>query len=1372
MLSNKAKRELKIDQRQILIDSIEIGISSPQQICLWGSRQLPNGKKVGLVKNSKTVNYKRFTPFRDGLFCERIFGPVTSLVCACGKKQPHSKVTFCEKCEVEYIDQRSRRYRLGYISLLSPVTHIWYLKGRPSYLSLFLGKRKKTVVALAYCNAYLIEHSHYRKENEVHLWPFMKSLSNTENLLQNNFYKSSSNSSHTRKSIRQGTNTNQSYQFLSPKRLDFALTKPLQIEKTKLNPSIFLNSKKQSFALVKPQTRKQSLELSTFGAPQGNSLCKGKRAINRTKIDKEPKGFCKKNCHALTSYGTYSYVRQQTLPFLPTFVSHFYLRDALLNFIYSSATYSDIPLMEYCRTSRREPLQDVHKLMAHQTVDSFKNDFTYERSLPRSQTSLKKVVRNDDFFSYSNAKIGTDQRLRPYKASQYRFINSRLKSIPWSLPYPLKKVKAGSQSFAFRLNAPLYKYKSRSCKRTSTNLRFVRSFVSTKCLLCFSKVHLPLRFANKSSYKSPYKSKICTCTCKKVHPKICSQKRSFCTGNAFKAGKNNSLFYTNFKFVRTLPSQIKKTQFKKEKQKVNRVTNILRNIQYLLRYNVKSSSLCTFGASGRFGFTRAKALHHTCIAIFAYKFVASSKMLDKLDSVDVDLRQTKKYSLRLLYFWRTNVSQNEKYRKNLVSKKYERDNKNQQILRNNENSVKIKINEENNPALLSHLELTTIREILSYTGGGALQQLLQQFDQHDLCKFLFAEKQILRVLYQKHITHFADLFTSSLGTSRNSSSPLQMEDLMLSPLPYPLKGVKSGEQMFTKINYGEGKAKQPKQYIKSTNHQWMHLLTNQRFIKRFVNVRHEKEGANLMSDQTLMRFVKEGKRSDLQKKQIVRVSRRIYKVARRLKVAQLLTLNHRRPEWMILSHLPVLPPDLRPILQMSEKVIVASDLNIMYQRVIYRNNRHLRVRFIDFHLVTAIQRLVQDAVDRLMENGKGGSKPYYTQGGRPLKSLSDILKGKKGRFRLNLLGKRVDFSGRSVIVVAPSLKIHECGLPKDIALELYHYFLLRQLIVKKQCASIVTAKKMIKSKSSLMWDILRELMYHHPVLLNRAPTLHRLGIQAFQPKLVLGNAIWLHPLVCSGFNADFDGDQMGVHLPLSFAARAESWDLLWSRNNLLSPATGQPMLVPSQDMVLGFYYITAKAISLPKSSSLNESSVLDKLAPYKNSFFLNTKEIITNLQKGQIRLHTPVWLHWNNKLENEKFSQIPLELRVHGFGLQRYIYEKYINSNFFTKTKVIDPHNCKSKYKKEQLQIEDLYSKNFKSRESFSRPNSLQKNFVGVRFFLYSQDKNPLNKKDSTNLSVNEPVKDVFSYLICTEPKAYYIRTTAGRVLMNNILKI
>ena len=287
------------------------------------------------------------------------------------------------------------------------------------------------------------------------------------------------------------------------------------------------------------------------------------------------------------------------------------------------------------------------------------------------------------------------------------------------------------------------------------------------------------------------------------------------------------------------------------------------------------------------------------------------------------------------------------------------------------------------------------------------------------------------------------------------------------------------------------------------------------------------------------------------------------------------------PNWMVLSILPVLPPALRPIIPLDSQQIAVSDLTKLYQTVLFRNKRVKR--FYKEHpslnrseSVQYAQRLLQEAVDALIENGKGNSPVITASNNRPLKSLSDMLKGKKGRFRQNLLGKRVDYSGRSVIVVGPQLKLHECGLPKEMAIELFQPFLIRQFILNGAARNFITAKRQIKmsSETSGFLNILRDVMENRPVLLNRAPTLHRLGIQAFQPKLVSGRAILLHPLVCTAFNADFDGDQMAVHIPLSYKACSEAWKLMGSRNNILSPATGEPILVPSQDMVLGCYYLT------------------------------------------------------------------------------------------------------------------------------------------------------------------------------------------------------
>ncbi len=278
---------------------------------------------------------------------------------------------------------------------------------------------------------------------------------------------------------------------------------------------------------------------------------------------------------------------------------------------------------------------------------------------------------------------------------------------------------------------------------------------------------------------------------------------------------------------------------------------------------------------------------------------------------------------------------------------------------------------------------------------------------------------------------------------------------------------------------------------------------------------------------------------------------------------------------MVLEAVPVIPPELRPMVQLDGGRFATSDLNDLYRRVINRNNRLKRLLDLGAPeiIVNNEKRMLQEAVDALFDNGRRG-RPVTGPGNRPLKSLSDMLKGKQGRFRQNLLGKRVDYSGRSVIVSGPSLKLHQCGLPKLMALELFKPFIMAQLVERKAAQNIKAAKKMVDSMIPEVWDVLEQVIHEHPVLLNRAPTLHRLGIQAFEPVLVEGKAIQVHPLVCHAFNADFDGDQMAVHLPLSAEAQAEARILMLSSNNILSPAHGAPLATPTQDMVLGTYYLT------------------------------------------------------------------------------------------------------------------------------------------------------------------------------------------------------
>ena len=333
------------------------------------------------------------------------------------------------------------------------------------------------------------------------------------------------------------------------------------------------------------------------------------------------------------------------------------------------------------------------------------------------------------------------------------------------------------------------------------------------------------------------------------------------------------------------------------------------------------------------------------------------------------------------------------------------------------------------------------------------------------------------------------------------------------------------------------------------------------------------------------------------------------RIIKRLEVIEAFRESKNKPEWMILTVIPVIPPDLRPMVQLDGGRFATSDMNDLYRRIINRNNRLKRLLELGAPdiIVRNEKRMLQEAVDALIDNGRRG-RPVTGPGNRPLKSLSDMLKGKQGRFRQNLLGKRVDYSGRSVIVVGPELKIYQCGLPKEMAIELFKPFVMKELVVDGTAHNIKQAKKMVEKLQPEVWDVLEEVIREHPVMLNRAPTLHRLGIQAFEPTLVEGKAIKLHPLVCTAFNADFDGDQMAVHLPLSVEAQAECRFLLLSPNNLLKPSDGGVVAVPSQDMVLGIYYLTQE-----RPGTLGEGKA-----------FKNVNEAITAYENKALTLHAKI----------------------------------------------------------------------------------------------------------------------------------------------------
>ncbi len=349
------------------------------------------------------------------------------------------------------------------------------------------------------------------------------------------------------------------------------------------------------------------------------------------------------------------------------------------------------------------------------------------------------------------------------------------------------------------------------------------------------------------------------------------------------------------------------------------------------------------------------------------------------------------------------------------------------------------------------------------------------------------------------------------------------------------------------------------------------------------------------------------------------------RIIKRLEVVESFRLSHNRPEWMIMDVVPVIPPEIRPMVQLDGGRFATSDLNDLYRRVINRNNRLKRLLELGAPdiIVRNEKRMLQEAVDALIDNGRRG-RPVTGPNNRALKSLSDMLKGKQGRFRQNLLGKRVDYSGRSVIVVGPDLKIYQCGLPKEMALELFKPFVMKKLVEDGTASNIKSAKKMVERAKPEVWDVLEGIIKGHPVMLNRAPTLHRLGIQAFEPVLVEGRAIRLHPLVCTAFNADFDGDQMAVHVPLSAEAQAEARLLMLSANNLLKPQDGKPVTIPSQDMVLGSYYLTIDRDTEPGAGKV----------------FRDPDEALMAYNEGIVGIHAPIKVRMTREVGGNKVSKI------------------------------------------------------------------------------------------------------------------------------------
>nr|YP_009827148.1 RNA polymerase beta' subunit [Podocarpus neriifolius]QIU83682.1 RNA polymerase beta' subunit [Podocarpus neriifolius]WDR39258.1 RNA polymerase beta' subunit [Podocarpus macrophyllus] len=476
----------------------------------------------------------------------------------------------------------------------------------------------------------------------------------------------------------------------------------------------------------------------------------------------------------------------------------------------------------------------------------------------------------------------------------------------------------------------------------------------------------------------------------------------------------------------------------------------------------------------------------------------------------------------------------------------------------------------------------------------------------------------------------------------------------------------------TLLRVGSGPFQYQDQYWTDIIHQYITWWDLREFLEREITtggnaIREKLAGLDLqiILDRSSMEWVTLEEEAPDWEEYMIR--RRKDFLVRRMKLTKHFIQTNIQPEWMVLCLLPVLPPEPRPMFQLDEGDIITSDINELYRKLILRNRiltKFLAKLFTPLpDSVNGQKRLIQESVDALLDNGIGG-QPVTDRHDRPYKSFSDLIQGKEGRFRENLLGKRVDYSGRSVIVVGPFLSLYQCGLPLEIAVELFQAFLIRSLIERHIAPNLRAAKSLIRDRAPVIWSVLKEVLRGYPLLLNRAPTLHRLGIQAFQPILIEGRAIRLHPLVCAGFNADFDGDQMAVHVPLSLEAQAEARLLMFSHINLLSPATGDSLCVPTQDMLLGLYRSTLEN---------NQGIYENKYHPYnaKNNIispsFSSYEDALGAYQHKRIDLDSPLWLRWGRAPDlgtgipiiNSVNREAPIEVQYEPLGTFYEIYEDF-----------------------------------------------------------------------------------------------------------------
>ena len=1189
---------------------ITIGLASPERIKQWAEKTLPNGKVLGEVMNANTLHHKTFKPQKGGLFCERIFGPLKDFECVCGKPLKYKKGNrlnqkalnlvdadpnksilgnpaiktrnFCNICEVEYTWSVMRRYQLGYIKLISPVTHVWYLKNNPSYLSILLDIKKRHLEYVTYCSESLtIENALKGKTSSADSSDIVSSWNKLkQQIIDENTIKLAANE-----------------EKISSPKVEFVQSKirkrqNLKIKKQGYWQRFYLNPTNIHASEVNKMKIKESLSFKDFNPNPYDYLNMEHNLQQLTQLLDEKNGGTHYSSLITNFRNYFKKINIQSLLFVSIIFNQIKWGKAVNNFeslflanqspkkflkSISVSFYIFLKLNQNSQFLTSKLINQVWSIFAQKAI---KKSLIRMNQILRKMDSIyfqeKFLSKDDEDFLVSKIGVKRENSTQSISDSdsenlmrmkttfdEYhdygKFLKNSLNKLCYqSLMHPktpcefslyqqnIDSIDLEINNKQFLLKTDLYLKFYTLSKFTNKDMQFL--FKNKMCyeILSFK----PFLTAYKVLFKKLTDMflkmlLISSGSIFKTIPNM-SQKSLFLFEHESKHIKNTNIKLTNRNF-RQFFFLLNSIQTKHEKvfskffEEKSFITNLFEdpNENIALR-NSNSENL--FKVNTLKGFNKVET--------------PLKKIYNNIYSLSHRERWEAENDWNFFHYFMTSPYLEGEFIANYKNR--------------HENITAVDINPINSNSNFSNIS-PNLHKSAFFSGPGIIQQLLMEFNFYEIKKI---DKQNRILLYQLNKRIFK--------------------------------------------------------------------------LKPYAKV-----------DRSLKKDLKEAyKKRDL--------------LIRRTKLIRKLFIKESTPESTILTVLPVLPPDLRPIVKMGGQ-IAASDLNRLYQRVIYRNDRLKKflkdpATSYSYEMKYA-QRLLQEAVDNLIQNGKSGVVSEKDSRGRALKSLSDVLKGKQGRFRQYLLGKRVDYSGRSVIVVGPRLKLHECGIPKEMALELYLPFLLKRILNENLSKTVVGAKTLIKTNPSLTWELLREIMQTCPVLLNRAPTLHRLGIQSFQPKLIEGRAILLHPLVCSAFNADFDGDQMAVHVPITVEARAEAWKLMLSRNNILSPATGDPLAIPSQDMVLGCYYLTTNLLNKKTQNFMDSVG--------SGFYYSRTKNVLRDYDLKKIHLHANIWLKWENLIENGMDQEEPIEIRIDNFGnwkeissknQKNYTYKNKLSSQYILTT--------------------------------------------------------------------------------------------------------